>query len=49
MALSDWTSGINYAREEGIKEVARKIKSRGRSFEEIAEDTGLSLEEVAKL
>jgi uncharacterized protein YerC len=31
------------------REIARKMKARGRPFEEIAEDTGLSLEEIARL
>jgi uncharacterized protein YerC len=31
------------------REIARKMKTRGRPFEEIAEDTGLSLEEITRL
>jgi predicted transposase/invertase (TIGR01784 family) len=65
MALSDWTSGINHAREEGIREgmekgmkkgrlegvweVAAKMKKRGASVAQIAEYTGLSIRDIAKL
>ncbi|MDR1445200.1 MAG: Rpn family recombination-promoting nuclease/putative transposase [Treponema sp.] len=61
MALSDWTSGINHAREEGMREglqagkregmqeIAVKMKKRGVSAGQIAEDTGLSVEDIAKL
>jgi predicted transposase/invertase (TIGR01784 family) len=53
MALSDWTSGVNHARwegkEEGQKEIARRMKIRGRPLEEIAEDTGLTVEQIEKL
>ncbi|MDR1411276.1 MAG: Rpn family recombination-promoting nuclease/putative transposase [Spirochaetaceae bacterium] len=50
MALSDWTSGINHAREEGIKEgrreIAAKLKNRGIPIDQIAEYTGLSVKEI---
>jgi predicted transposase/invertase (TIGR01784 family) len=49
MALSDWTSGINYAREEKALEIASKMKKRGTPFDQIAEDTGLSIEDITKL
>jgi predicted transposase/invertase (TIGR01784 family) len=57
MALSDWTSGLNHARREGRREgrkeekqeVAARMKKRGRPIEQIAEDTGLSLEDIAAL
>jgi predicted transposase/invertase (TIGR01784 family) len=65
MALSDWTSGLNNARREGIqegiekgikkgrregiREIAAKMKKRGISPEHIAEDTGLSAEDIAAL
>jgi predicted transposase/invertase (TIGR01784 family) len=81
MALSDWTSGLNHAREEGIQEgmqkgkregiqegmqkgiqegkregmqegmrkVALKMKKRGISVDQIAEDTGLSVEEIGQI
>ncbi|MDR3161736.1 MAG: Rpn family recombination-promoting nuclease/putative transposase [Spirochaetaceae bacterium] len=61
MALSDWTSGLNHAREEGEKtgwkkgreegkwEVAAKMRRRGVPMSQIAEDTGLSVEDIAKL
>jgi predicted transposase/invertase (TIGR01784 family) len=49
MAMSDWTSGINYARQEGIKEVARNFKKMGISAEQIAQGTGLPIDEIAKL
>jgi predicted transposase/invertase (TIGR01784 family) len=49
----DYKFGIQGARQDGEQnkaiEIARKMKTRGRSFEEIAEDTGLSLEKIAKL
>jgi flagellar biosynthesis/type III secretory pathway protein FliH len=89
MALSDWTSGLNHAREEGRREgmqegkregmregmqkgiqegkregmqegkregmqegmrkVALKMKKRGISVDQIAEDTGLSVEEIGQI
>ncbi|MFP3089476.1 Rpn family recombination-promoting nuclease/putative transposase [Treponema sp. TIM-1] len=89
MALSDWTSGLNHAREEGIqagiqagiqegilkgivkgkqeglqeglqegkqkgkqegrREIASKMKKRGVPIDQIAEDTGLSGEEIEQL
>jgi predicted transposase/invertase (TIGR01784 family) len=60
-AASDYTSGINGARREGeiIGEqrgeqnkaiaIARNMKSKGKAVGEIADDTGLSLEEVMRL
>jgi hypothetical protein len=36
-------------REETQKDIARKMKTRGRPLEEIIEDTGLSPEEIEKL
>ena len=57
LALSDWTSGINRAREEGMEkgmekgrqEVARNFKRLGMPVEQIARGTGLSPEDIAKL
>jgi predicted transposase/invertase (TIGR01784 family) len=69
MALSDWTSGLNNARREGIeegmqkgmqkgmqegrlegqREIAAKMKKRGIPVGQIAEDTGLSVEDIAEL
>jgi predicted transposase/invertase (TIGR01784 family) len=69
MALSDWTSGLNHAREEGIQEgreegiqegivkgreegiraIARNLKKMGIAVEQIAQGTGLSIEDIAKL
>ncbi|MDR0584612.1 MAG: hypothetical protein LBG57_09745, partial [Treponema sp.] len=81
LALSDWTSGLNHAREEGLREgmqkgvqkgkreglqeglqkgiqkgkregiieIAAKMKKRGIAVDHIAEDTGLSAEDIAKL
>jgi predicted transposase/invertase (TIGR01784 family) len=53
MAMSDWTSSINYAREEGIREgiekIAAKMKKGGASVAQIAEYTGLSIGDIAKL
>jgi predicted transposase/invertase (TIGR01784 family) len=49
MALSDWTTGINHAREEGIRETARNLKKIGVPLEQIAQGTGLSVEDIAAL
>ncbi|MDR0597225.1 MAG: Rpn family recombination-promoting nuclease/putative transposase [Treponema sp.] len=61
LALSDWTSGINHAREEGMekgmekgmeekaKEVARNLRQLGLPVEQTAQATGLSPEDIAKL
>jgi predicted transposase/invertase (TIGR01784 family) len=49
MALSDWTSGVNYARQEGRKEtrqeIARNLKAMGLSAAQIAKATGLPEEQ----
>ena len=51
--LSDHTSEINHAREEGkvegILEIARKMKKAGRPLSEITEFTGLPTETIVKL
>jgi predicted transposase/invertase (TIGR01784 family) len=49
MALSDWTSGVNYARQEGAKEIARNLKAMGIPIEQIAQGTGLTVEQIEKL
>jgi hypothetical protein len=49
MALSDWTSGSNYARREGMREIAANMKRRGVPLDRIAEDTGLSVEDIPRL
>jgi predicted transposase/invertase (TIGR01784 family) len=61
MALSDWTSGVNHAKREGRLEgrqegkregqleIARNLKRIGVPVEQIAQGTGLSPEEIAKL
>jgi predicted transposase/invertase (TIGR01784 family) len=35
--------------EKGVQKVARRMKARGRPLDEIAEDTGLSLDEIRGL
>jgi predicted transposase/invertase (TIGR01784 family) len=53
MAMSDWTSGLNHAREEGIqeekREVAGNLKKLGLPVEQIAKATGLSVEEIGQI
>jgi len=53
MALSDYNSEIDYAREEGMEkgkaEAARNLKALGISTEIIVKSTGLAPEEIAKL
>ena len=61
MALSDYTSNMNYARAEGIQqgiqegiqqgtlEIARKMKKAGRPLSEIAEFTTLPVETIEQL
>jgi predicted transposase/invertase (TIGR01784 family) len=57
MALSDYTSTINFAREEGMKEgraesileIARKMKKAGRPLSEIEEFTGLPTKTIEQL
>ncbi|GHV88634.1 hypothetical protein AGMMS50267_09940 [Spirochaetia bacterium] len=39
----------DFVRDEAIQTVARRLKARGVSLVQIAEDTGLSLEEVGRL
>jgi predicted transposase/invertase (TIGR01784 family) len=56
-AASDYTSGVNGARREGRREgeqnkaiaVAKSLKKRGLPISQIAEDTGLSPDEIARL
>ncbi|WP_316812227.1 PD-(D/E)XK nuclease family transposase [Pedobacter heparinus] len=60
-AKSDWNAGIRYAekkaKEEGIEEgehikaieIALKMKMKGTSNEDIAELTGLAIQEIEKL
>ena len=45
----DYNTGIIGARREEKAEIARKMKARGRPLEEIAEDTGLTVEQITKL
>jgi predicted transposase/invertase (TIGR01784 family) len=53
MALSDWTSGVNHARREGRqeeqKEIARNLKGMGIPIGQIAQGTGLTVEQIEKL
>jgi predicted transposase/invertase (TIGR01784 family) len=61
MALSDWTSGVNYARREGIKEgiktgeeqktveIARNLKAMGVPIGQIAQGTGLTEAQIREL
>jgi predicted transposase/invertase (TIGR01784 family) len=49
MALSDWTSGVNQAKRDNAKEIAKRLKEMGISPAQIAQGTSLSLEEIAKL
>jgi predicted transposase/invertase (TIGR01784 family) len=56
-ALSDWTSGINGAKREGMLagsrnkslEIAKSLKTSGMSNPEISRHTGLSIEEIQRL
>jgi hypothetical protein len=48
-AASDWTSGINGARQEERQAIARNFKALGVPNEQIAQGTGLSLDDIAKL
>jgi predicted transposase YdaD len=41
--------GVQEGRIAGMQEAAKRMKVRGRPPAEIAEDTGLSLEEIARL
>ena len=52
-ALRDYYSYMGESYEQGkqdkVKEIALRMLKRGKDVNEIAEDTGLSLEEVQKL
>jgi predicted transposase/invertase (TIGR01784 family) len=56
-ALSDWTSGINGAKREGIQigekkrniEIAKNLKGMGLSLEQISQATGLEAVEIQRL
>lgn len=45
-AKSDWNGNLNWARKQGKLDVALKMKEKGSSYEDIAELTGLSIEEL---
>jgi predicted transposase/invertase (TIGR01784 family) len=55
--MSDWTSGVNHARQEGRvegrkegqKEIARNLKTMGDPVDKIARVTGLTVEQIEKL
>ena len=49
MALSDWTSGVNYALRERDKEIARKLKTLGIPVAHITESTGLTEKQINDL
>jgi predicted transposase/invertase (TIGR01784 family) len=61
MALSDWTSGVNYARREGRqegrregreeskREIARNLKALGFEAAHIVKATGLTEEQIGEL
>jgi len=49
IALHDHASSMKGARRGGLFDVAKKLLNRGRPIDEIAEDTGLSLEEIERL
>jgi hypothetical protein len=53
MAMSDYTSTINYAHDEGRAEsrleIARKMKNAGRPLSEIEEFTDLPAETIERL
>jgi predicted transposase/invertase (TIGR01784 family) len=49
MALSDWTSGINHARREGLREAARNLKAMGLTAAQIEKATGLTEKEIVEL
>jgi predicted transposase/invertase (TIGR01784 family) len=46
MALSDWASGINHARREGQRAIARNLKKIGIPVEQMVQGTGLSIEDI---
>jgi predicted transposase/invertase (TIGR01784 family) len=41
--------GLQKGRKEGARVIARKMKSRGIAAEQIAEDTGLTLNQIGEL
>jgi len=48
-ALSDWTTGINTAKEQEKLEIAKNLKRMGLSVDQIAEGTGLDKETIQSL
>jgi hypothetical protein len=46
MALSDWTSGVNHAQREEAKKIARNLKAMGIPTGQIAQGTGLTIEQI---
>jgi predicted transposase/invertase (TIGR01784 family) len=48
-ALSDWTSGVNHAKRERDKEIARNLKAMGIPIEQIAQGTGLTEQQIKGL
>jgi predicted transposase/invertase (TIGR01784 family) len=53
MALSDWTSGINHARregvKEGVKEIAKNMKAGGEPIDKIMRYTRLTEQQIGEL
>ncbi len=45
----DWNSSMDYAKKEGKREVAKKMKEKNISIENIVEITGLTREEIERL
>jgi predicted transposase/invertase (TIGR01784 family) len=48
-AASDWTTGVNGARREERREIARNLKAIGIPVEQIARGTGLDIEAIEGL
>jgi predicted transposase/invertase (TIGR01784 family) len=49
LTLFDEASRLYGAKQEAKMEIALRMRKRGMSIEHIAEDTGLSIDEIAKL
>ena len=48
-AIRDWNSAVNYHTREKSKEIAKKLKARNVSIDDIIESTGLTEKQIKDL
>jgi len=48
-AKSDWNAGIRFAEKKAAEKIAKNLKQKGMPFNDIAEVTGLSVQDIELL